>query len=81
MAQQDDKEIEDPPHMYEFKHTGAQEAEVDDEALLNGTDPRIKMIKRKTDLRICGLLGLLYTMAAIDRVNLGVSGHHRVHVY
>lgn len=44
------------------------EAEYD----LDNEDPRINAIKRKTDLRICTLLGLMYMMAAIDRVNLPV---------
>lgn len=72
MASQIEKDIETPPHKTDLKHVEGQSMEVEDEALLNGTDPRIKEIKRKTDLRICALLGLLYMMAAVDRVNLGV---------
>lgn len=33
---------------------------------------RIRSIKRKIDYRICLVLGLLYTIAVIDRVNLSV---------
>jgi hypothetical protein len=52
----------------------SEECNVDgeDEFVLRGDHPRIKKIKRKTDLRIVTLLGLLYMMAAIDRVNLPV---------
>lgn len=70
MAQQPD--IEPQPYKHDTKHAEENPVEIEAEALLDGKDPRIKAIKRKTDLRICGLLGLLYMMAAIDRVNLGV---------
>jgi hypothetical protein len=33
---------------------------------------KIRSIKRKIDCRICLVLGLLYTIAVIDRVNLSV---------
>lgn len=72
MAHTTDETIEVSSSKFDLKHTEEQHAEVEDDALLSGKDARIKVIKRKTDLRICGLLGLLYTMAAIDRVNLGV---------
>lgn len=36
-------------------------------------DPRLKGIKRKIDLRICLVLGCLYTISLLDRVNLPVS--------
>lgn len=62
----------DAPVKPDVKHVEEQTLSVDDESLLNGNDPRIKKIKRLTDLRICGLLGLLYMMTVIDRVNLGV---------
>ncbi|KAJ9636490.1 hypothetical protein H2204_005323 [Knufia peltigerae] len=71
MAHTTDETIEVSSSKFDLKHTEEQHAEVEDDALLSGKDARIKVIKRKTDLRICGLLGLLYTMAAIDRVNLG----------
>jgi hypothetical protein len=35
--------------------------------------PRLKSIKRKVDLRICLVLGCLYTISLLDRVNLPVS--------
>lgn len=64
---------EESQYHNDSKHAEEQTLSVDDESLLSGKDPRIKRIKRLTDLRICALLGLLYMMAAIDRVNLGVS--------
>ena len=73
MAQQVEHEVEAAKPKYDTKHADELSLENDDEVLLDGKDPRIKAIKRKTDLRICALLGLLYMMAAIDRVNLGVS--------
>jgi hypothetical protein len=36
-------------------------------------DPRLKRIKRTVDLRICLVLGCLYTISLLDRVNLPVS--------
>lgn len=72
MANQIDAELEAAPHKYDIKHAEERPTGFDDEVLLSGKDPRIKAIKRKTDLRICLLLGVLYMMAAIDRVNLGV---------
>lgn len=72
MAQSISPAESDLPLKQDSKHVEEQTLSMDDESLLNGTDPRIKRIKRKTDLRICGLLGLLYMMAVIDRVNLGV---------
>lgn len=60
------------PFKQDSKHAEEQTLSVDDESILSGKDPRIKRIKRLTDMRICALLGLLYMMAAIDRVNLGV---------
>jgi hypothetical protein len=37
-------------------------------------DPRqLKQIKKKIDIRICLVLGVLYTASLIDRVNLPVS--------
>ena len=33
-------------------------------------DPRVKRILRKVDLRLCAILGLLYCVNQIDRVNL-----------
>ncbi|OJD16207.1 hypothetical protein AJ78_03639 [Emergomyces pasteurianus Ep9510] len=54
----------DPKHLEQLSH------DYESDLLLSGKDPRIKAIKRKTDLRICLVLGILYTMAAIDRVNL-----------
>jgi hypothetical protein len=74
MAKQVEQKIDTPPHQSEFKDVEGRQDELEDMSLLNGSDPRIKEIKRKTDIRICGLLGVLYAMAAIDRVNLGVSG-------
>lgn len=35
--------------------------------------PRLKSIKRTVDLRICLVLGCLYTISLLDRVNLPVS--------
>jgi hypothetical protein len=55
-------------YQHDSKHAEEQTSHVDEDALLTGKDPRIKAIKRKTDIRICGLLGVLYMMAAIDRV-------------
>ena len=72
MAHQVDTELQTPDIKHDVKHAEEHPNEVEDERLLSGKDPRIKAIKRKTDLRICALLGLLYMMAAIDRVNLGV---------
>lgn len=71
MAQQIDS-VDTQSYKHAAKHAEGSPVEVEGEWLLDGKDPRIKEIKRKTDLRICGLLGLLYMMAAIDRVNLGV---------
>lgn len=73
MAQQVEHEVEAANQKYDAKHADELSIENEDNGLLDGKDPRIKAIKRKTDLRICALLGLLYMMAAIDRVNLGVS--------
>ncbi len=53
-------------------HAEEQRLELEDDLVPRDDDPRIKAIKRKTDLRICTLLGVLYMMAAIDRVNLPV---------
>jgi hypothetical protein len=72
MAQRISLVEENAQYQQDAKHAEEQTLSLDDESLLNGTDPRIKKIKRLTDLRICALLGLLYMMAAIDRVNLGV---------
>jgi hypothetical protein len=36
-------------------------------------DARLKAIKKKIDLRICLILGLLYTISLLDRTNLPVS--------
>ena len=35
--------------------------------------PRLKSIKKTVDLRICLVLGCLYTISLLDRVNLPVS--------
>lgn len=35
--------------------------------------PHLKRIKRTVDLRICLVLGCLYTISLLDRVNLPVS--------
>lgn len=74
MAKHVEEGVGTPTHQFEYKDVEGRQNEVEDVSLLNGSDPRIKEIKRKTDIRICGLLGVLYAMAAIDRVNLGVSG-------
>lgn len=34
---------------------------------------QLKQIKRKIDLRICVVLGVIYTASLVDRVNLPVS--------
>lgn len=76
MVKQVEQEINTPPQELEYdnKDVEGRRDEIEDMSLLDGSDPRIKEIKRKTDMRICALLGVLYAMAAIDRVNLGVSG-------
>lgn len=60
MAQRIDP-VEEAPQQYhqDAKHAEEQTLSVDDENLLSGKDPRIKKIKRLTDLRICALLGAL----------------------
>ncbi len=41
---------------------------------VDAPDPRqVKQIKRQIDIRICFVLGVLYTASLIDRVNLPVS--------
>jgi hypothetical protein len=57
----------------DMKHAEDSSADGDDFYRFSGENPVIKAIKRKTDLRICTLLGALYAFAAIDRVNLAVS--------
>lgn len=51
-----------------------QLSEFDEE--VDAVDPKkVKEIKRKIDLRICLVLGVLYTASLIDRVNLPVSAY------
>ncbi|KAL5350909.1 hypothetical protein ACLOAV_004482 [Pseudogymnoascus australis] len=54
----------------EVIHDEKDTSRIEGVPVLGPDHPRIKAIKRKTDLRICTLLGVLYMMAAIDRVNL-----------
>lgn len=56
----------------EVIHDEKDTSRIEGVPVLGPDHPRIKAIKRKTDLRICTLLGVLYMMAAIDRVNLPV---------
>jgi hypothetical protein len=72
MAGDPEKNFADAP-LTDIKHAEDSSADGDEDYRFSGDNPIIKAIKRKTDLRICTLLGALYAFAAIDRVNLAVS--------
>ncbi len=77
----DDKNINDVVHVesgYSGKDHVVDESGLDPELHLNATilteadrnDAAVKKIMRKVDFRLVPLLGLLYSWALIDRVNL-----------
>lgn len=57
-----------PEHDEHLSELGLEDDSIDT------ADPAfVKAIKKKIDWRICAVLGILYTVSLVDRVNLPVS--------
>jgi len=68
-------QLDPAPPVEKGFHGKADELSVESEQARHAqimNDPRIKAIKRKIDIRLVLILGLLYTVSVLDRVNVPV---------